>query len=144
MVTETEPSEIIQARKHLAKFECNIMGKDGVYHLSEGLTLLEDYLELASTSNHSELAQNIGNTYVSKACESIGAFLENKELITEPSLENYFKLLTELECFDFGNKEEIGKLKYETIKLLFKELFRGYSEAEKKKIFKQLLEERNT
>ena len=139
MVTETEPSEIAQAREHLKKFECDVMGKHGLYHISEGLALLEDYLESASISNLSELAQNIGNTHVSNVCKFISDFLDSNESITEPNLESYFQLLLEIECFNFGNKEDIGKLKIKTIKLLFKEYFRGYSETEKKKIFKQLL-----
>lgn len=138
MVAEKEPYQISQAREHLAKFEKDMMSPEGLYHLSEGLSLLDEPADPESPSSHSELAQNIGNSYVSKACSVIDARLESQSSTTEPYLEKYFGVLTEIGCFDFGNKEEVRKLKIKTFKLLFDEYLQGYSVEEKKKLIRDL------
>jgi len=66
-----EPTDLIKARSDLAEFEKDYFGKRALIHLSDGLSLLEDVVDSNEDSRYSEIAKNIGNTYVFKVANLI-------------------------------------------------------------------------
>lgn len=139
-----EPTEIVQAREHLASFEKRMMDSDNIHHLSEGLLLLEDVVEKNADGVSRDLARNLGTTYASRICSKIDQLLGEQASTTEPQLEHVLKLLLKIDDSQFGDKERTSRLKVETVRRLFEEYFRGYTTEEKQRFVKKLLEKSDT
>lgn len=119
-----------KARNFLADFEADIGSSRAVRYLADGLDILDEII--AERGEFSTIARNVGDTYAQRVLAHVARLLAAGNA-TEPQLEGLFKLLTELESYEFGDKKELNTLKMKTFKALFESYFTGYSEEEKNK-----------
>lgn len=132
-------SRLEQARAALAKFELDIGSKGADRYLVDGLDLLDEIV--SESGSPSTIAKNLGETYAKKAMDYVERSLRNA---TQPELEHLFQLLIELEVYQFGDKNELSKLKVQVFKSLVSSYFAGYSEEEKKAELQRLLNDPDT
>jgi len=131
-----DSQKLEKARKYLADFESSIGSTAAVRYLFDGLDLLDEIV--AEQGKLNAIAKNIGDTYAQKVMDYAVQSLKTGNA-TEPELETLYKLLIELEAFEFGDKNWLTSLKLQTFKALFTSYFAGYSEEEKKKKLWKLL-----
>ena len=136
-----EPTDLTEARNALAEFEKDYFGKRALNHLSYGLSLLEDVVDSHKNSRFSEIAKNIGNTYVSKVANLIDNLIQSNDLIEEKSLKGCQELLIEIQDFSFGDTKKIKQLLTDTTVKLLEEAFRGISDSRKYAILENVREE---
>ena len=129
------------ARNALEHFEAHLGLESSLRHLAEGLDYLDEVL--ASKSAESEIANNIGRTYFNKTSEFIKRKLEGGAE-TEPALEVLYRTVIEFEGYEFGDKEQLSKLKRDTFTQLFNSYYQGYTQEEKKKAIQEILNEIST
>jgi hypothetical protein len=96
-----EPKTLVDARAHLALGERTLRTEESVFHLEEGLALLQGIVA-TGTQQDQRLATNIANTYATKIYTTIGGLLEQDRNLPEPDLEHLFRLLL---VFDEGGFE---------------------------------------
>ena len=99
----TEPQLITEARKHLMRFESQMMSDDSINHLTHGFDLLEEVIE--DERDYAELAKNIGDSYTSRAQQTMMTALNNGSS-TEPELERACGLLRELKAYRVGSPDD--------------------------------------
>ena len=86
-----EPASLTAARGHLSRAEAAYRTPDGLYHLEEGLALLED-AAAEGTAQQRTVAANLLATYGKRICEAVRKTLADPAL-PEPELEQLFKVL---------------------------------------------------
>ena len=65
-----EPPQLLSAREHLALAEAKYRSEDGLFHLEEGLGLLEEVMAGTSSAQRA-VAQNLAATYSMKICNVV-------------------------------------------------------------------------
>ena len=134
----SEPKELIAARKHLAKAEVDIATADGLFHLQEGLALLETVHEDPAAGKYRKIAQNLGSAHSAKIHARIHQQVEASRDVPEPELEHSFALIR---CFDdtcFELPPGARELKIGLVKRLVDRYYEGYGPEEKQKIYDEL------
>jgi hypothetical protein len=137
-VLDMEPTDLTKARDVLAQFEQDCLGKSALYHLSDGLSLLEDVIDSYEESKYSKIAKNIGNTYVSKFGNLIDNLIQSNDSIEEKSLKDYQELLIEIQHFSFGDKKKIEQILTAATMKLLEEILRGISNINKHTILENV------
>jgi hypothetical protein len=94
-----EPAEILTARAHLAKAEASWHSADGLFHLEEGLGLLDELISDPS-SDHQALSRNLASSYATKIYGSIARRLESDRAVPEPELEHFFRIVLAFDQVD--------------------------------------------
>jgi hypothetical protein len=110
-------------------------------NLADGLDILDEII--TERDGWSAIAKNVGDTYAQKILAHVSQRLTAGN-DTEPQLEGLFRLLTELEAYEYGDKKELDTLKVEIFMALFESYFTGYSEEEKKREMLKLLNASDT
>jgi hypothetical protein len=132
-----EPSALLAAREHLARAEASFGSADGLIHLEEGLAMLEELLEEAS-STHAAVARNIANTYAAKIYGRVKTAIEQDRALPEPLLEHYFKLVLAFDEGDFQLPADARALKITVVRRLIELYYEGHPAAEKEAALQQL------
>lgn len=132
-----EPKLLAAARRHLAQAEDNLMNEVGLFHLLEGLALLESVIEDKPAGDNDAVARNLGQTYASR----IYARLERDvgaTRLAEPELEQVFAVLRTFDdvCFDLPPRAR--ELKIEVVRRLIDFYSDGQSPSEKALLFERL------
>lgn len=125
-----------KARQALAEFEARMGSTEARRNLCKGLDLLDELC--AAGGRQAEMARNVGDAYVQK----IEAFVSRQVKqggATEPEAEHLFRLLLELESYEFGGQDRRSLLKISVLKLLVAHYFLGYSDEERNREVKRLL-----
>jgi hypothetical protein len=133
----TEPAPLISAREHLSLAESDYRSEDGLFHLEEGLALLEE-VALDSAKEHQAVAANLLSTYSTRICESIKKVVETDRRLPEPELEHLFKVLLAFDSAALELPEYVRALKIDVVKRLIDLYYEGHPEAEKQKALEQL------
>jgi len=63
-----EPPQLLSAREHLSRAEAKYRSEDGLFHLEEGLALLEEVMA-GDSPEYRTVAQNLASTYSTKIYE---------------------------------------------------------------------------
>jgi hypothetical protein len=133
-----EPAELAAARKHLARAESDYRSEDGLFHLQEGLALLEEIGVDDAAGRHRAVAANLLSTYSRRICDTVRKLVEADPALPEPDLQHLFKLLL---AFDSAGPElpaYVRSLKIEVVKRLIDLHYEGYSTADKQKMLEEL------
>ena len=127
------------AREHLSRAEAAYTDAGGLFHLEEGLALL-DGVAADGTDQERALAQNLATTYLGKICQSIGRTLGGDRAVPEPVLEHLFKVMLALDQTDFVQPATARDLKIEIARRLVNRYYEGHSAEAREAAMQQLLQ----
>jgi len=133
----TEPSRLAAARRHLSQAEADFRSDDGLFHLAEGLALLEE-VALDGETKYRTIATNLLSAYSERICGSIRNLVASDRGLPQPELEHLFKVLL---AFDAGNLElpdYVRSLKIDVVRRLIDFYYEGHPAEEKRKALKRL------
>ena len=132
-----EPADLASAREHLSRAESDYRTEDGLFHLEEGLALLED-VALDGAPEQRDVAANLLSTYSTRICESVRTLIETDPAVPEPDLEHLFKVLLAFDSQELELPAYVRSLKIEVVKRLIDLYYEGHSEEEKQRMLEQL------
>lgn len=133
-----EPTELIEARRCLARAEAEIGTAAGLEQLEEGLELLDIVADHPSAAAERTLALRLGATYAVKVYAHVERELASGKNLPEPALQHAFALLR---CFDdkvFEVPPTSRELKIELVRRLIDIYYEGYSPADKQLAYEEL------
>jgi hypothetical protein len=133
-----ELRELQSAREHLARAEAGYRSRDGLYHLEEGLALLEEVM--AESPDHRQLAQNLALTYFTKIYGGIKRLVESDRGLPEPDLEHLFKVVLAFDERSFELPAEARATKISLVRDLLDRYYEGHSPDAKRAALEQLEE----
>ena len=136
-----EPAQLAAARKHLSRAESAYRSEDGLFHLEEGLALLEE-VALDNAARYRAIdrtiAANLLSTYSTRICESVKKLVETDPGLPEPELEHLFKVLLAFDAGELELPEYVRSLKIDVVKRLVDLYYEGHSAEEKQVVLDQL------
>jgi hypothetical protein len=132
-----EPTQLVSAREHLSLAESNYRSGDGLFHLEEGLALLEE-VALDGATEHKAIAANLLLTYSTRIFESVSTVVETERGLPEPDLAHLFKVLLAFDSAGLELPGYVRSLKIDVVKRLIDLYYEGYPAEEKQKVLQQL------
>ena len=132
-----EPPQLRDARRHLSQAEAHFRSADGLFHLDEGLALLEEVMG-GSDPAHREIARNLAETYSSKIFRAVNGLVESDRELPEPQLEHLFKVVLAFDEQGFKLPAEARSAKINVVRLLIDRYYEGHSDEEKRKVLDEL------
>lgn len=132
-----EPTTLVAARDHLSRAESDYRSADGLFHLQEGLALLEEVI-LDGEPDHRVVAGNLLSTYSTRICDAVRKLVDANPGLPEPELEHLFRILLAFDSEELELPEYVRTLKIEVVKLLIDRYYRGHSEEAKQKALAEL------
>lgn len=116
-----------------------LLREDGLFHLQEGLALLET-LMLDSESRGADVARALGETYASRIYERIEAELARAGAAPEPLLRHLFAVIRSLDDLPFELPSGSREIKVEVVKQLIDLCYEGHPATAKKEAYRRLTE----
>jgi hypothetical protein len=132
-----EPQQVRAARQHLARAEANYRSGDGLFHLKEGLALLEELLGCGEPA-HRMIARNLAETYATKIFRAVSKLVETDRGLPEPELEHLFKVVLAFDEHGFELPAEARSAKVGVVEHLVNRYYEGHSPEEKRKVLEEL------
>jgi hypothetical protein len=132
-----EPAQLVSARLHLSLAESNYRSGDGLFHLEEGLALLEE-VRLDSERRYRTIAANLLSAYSARICESIRTLVETDPALPQPELEHLFKVLLAFDAGDLELPGYVRAVKINVVRRLIDLYYEGYPAEEKQELLEQL------
>ena len=120
-----EPPHIRAARQHLAQAESGYQSEDGLFHLEEGLALLDEMMACDAPA-HRTIAHNLVLTYATKILRTVRRLVETDRGLPEPVLEHLFKVVL---AFD---------AKVTVVERLIDRYYEGHSPEQKRAALEEL------
>jgi hypothetical protein len=133
-----ESAEILAARRHLSLAEATYRSADGLFHLQEGLALLDE-ASAGDDARLAALAKNLALTYASKLCTLVSGLLARDAAVPEPELEQLLKALFAFDDIDIDLPPEARTLKLAIARRLIDRYYEGHSAAAKQQAVEELL-----
>ena len=133
-----ELKELAAARRHLAKAESALSTEDGLFHLHEGLALLECVIEEDVAGREATLARNLGTTYTTRIYARVKQQIGRDLSTPEPELEHLFAVIRAFDDTSFDLPPAARELKVEVVKRLIDLYYEGHSPAEKQRVYEEL------
>ena len=133
----SEPATLREARERLSKAESDFRSADGLFHLEEGLALLEDVFAEAAPQ-HRSVASNLLSTYSKRIYDSVRNVIERDPHLPQPDLEHLFKVLLAFDIEGVELPPYARALKIDVVKRLIDFHYEGYPPEEKQKMLQQL------
>ena len=133
----SESQALTRARQFLSQAESDYRSVDGLHHLEEGLTLLEE-VALDGKPQDQAIAVNLLSTYSTKICEAVKRLVEAHPGLPEPELEHLFKVLLAFDSQELELPEYVRSLKIDVVKRLIDRYYEGHSPEDKQKVLEQL------
>ena len=134
-----EPRELSSAREHLARAEAGYRTADGLFHLEEGLALLEEVMA-GKSAEWRTLAQNLARTYFTKIYGGIRRLVDRDRGLPEPDLEHLFKVVLAFDQRSFELPDEARATKVSLVRDLIDRYYEGHSPEAKRAALAQLAE----
>jgi hypothetical protein len=135
-----DPSDLSEARSHLAEAESRLMTADGLFPLKEGLALLELVIDTHAGTPTETTARNLGGTYTDRIYARIGDAVERMRNLPEPDLEHLFAVIRAFDEVGFQLPPNAKILKVAIVRRLVDLYYEGYPQAAKDEIYAQLAE----
>src|SRR5262245_31029331 len=132
-----EPQQLRAARQHLSQAEANYRSEDGLFHLEEGLALLEELLG-CNEPVHRRIALNLAEAYSTKIFRAVTKLLETDRGLPEPELEHLFKVVLAFDEHGFELPAEARSAKVSVVEHLVDRYYEGHSAEEKRKVLEEL------
>ena len=134
----SEPPQLLSAREHLALAEARYRSEDGLFHLEEGLALLEEVMAGISPG-YRAVAQNLAATYSMKIYNLVRNVVGRDRALPEPDLEHLFRVVLAFDDRGLDLPADIRSIKIELVRRLIDHYYEGRSPAEKQAALQQLL-----
>jgi len=134
-----EPPQLLSAREHLALAEARYRSEDGLFHLEEGLALLEEVMAGISPG-YRAVAQNLAATYSMKIYNLVRNVVGRDRALPEPDLEHLFRVVLAFDDRGLDLPADIRSIKIELVRRLIDHYYEGRSPAEKQAALQQLLQ----
>ena len=134
-----EPPQLLSAREHLALAEARYRSEDGLFHLEEGLALLEEVMA-GSSPGYRAVAQNLAATYSMKIYNLVRNAVARDRALPEPDLEHLFRVVLAFDDRGLDLPADIRSTKIELVRRLIDHYYEGRSPAEKQAALQQLLQ----
>jgi len=134
-----EPPQLLSAREHLALAEARYRSEDGLFHLEEGLALLEEVMA-GSSPGYRAVAQNLAATYSTKIYNLVRNVVGRDRALPEPDLEHLFRVVLAFDDRGLDLPADIRSIKIELVRRLIDHYYEGRSPAEKQAALQQLLQ----
>jgi hypothetical protein len=131
----TEPAALAAARHHLATAESGFRTPEGLAHLEEGLTLLE---QVALDGEHRSVAGNLLTTYSARICDSVRQRFEADAGLPEPELQHLFRLLLAFDSVELELPAYVRTLKIDIARRLIDRWYEGHTPEEKQEALELL------
>jgi hypothetical protein len=132
-----EPQPLRAARQHLSRAEADYRSDDGLFHLVEGLALLEELLGCGEPALRT-IARNLAETYAAKIFRAVSKLVETDPGLPEPELEHLFKIVLAFDEHGFELPAEARSAKISVVGRLVDRYYEGHSVEEKRKVLEDL------
>ena len=132
-----EPPQLVEARAHLAQAEALYRSDDGLFHLEEGLALLDEVMTTAAPQAQS-VARNLATTYANRLCATIRKRVEADRGLPETELEHLFKFMLAFDERGFELPPDARAAKISLARHLIDRYYEGYSPEAKQRALEQL------
>lgn len=132
-----EPPQLLSAREHLSQAEAKLRSEDGLFHLEEGLALLEEVIA-GPAPEFRTVARNLASTYSTKICASIKKLVDTDRALPEPDLEHFFKVILAFDERGFDLPADARSTKIRLVQHLIDRYLEGHSPAEKRAALEHL------
>ncbi len=132
-----EPQELEDARRWLAKAEADLASADGLAHLTEGLSLLDDVIDEGPRAAE-RTARNLISTYAAKIYGYVADRLRGDPGVPEPDLEHCFKLVLAFDRVSTPLPSSARTLKIDVVRRLVDRYYEGYPAERKQRVFDEL------
>jgi len=126
-----EPQQLIAARQHLSQAESVYRSEDGLFHLEEGLVLLEEMMA-CDVAAYRTTAHNLASTYATKILGCVKRLVETDLGLPEPDLEHVFKVALAFDDRGFDLPAEARSAKIAVAERLIDRYYEGHSFEEKR------------
>jgi len=133
----TEPAALQSARQHLARAEAAYRTRDGLFHLEEGLTELDEVMASGSSA-YGTVAHNVAITYATRIYGRIKTAVEADRALPEPELEHLFKVVLAFDQSSVTLPPDARALKITVVRRLIDLYYEGHPADAKKKALEQL------
>jgi len=125
-----EPPKLLSAREHLSRAEAQYGSEDGLFHLEEGLALLDEVMAGEPPALRT-IARNLASTYANRICASVKKLVETDLGLPEPDLEHFFKVLLEFDERGFDPPADARSTKISLVRRLIDRYHEGHAPAAK-------------
>ena len=132
-----EPPQLRFARQHLSQAEAKYRSEDGLFHLEEGLALLEDLMG-SDVAEHQTVAHNLASTYANKIFGIVRRLVETDRGLPEPELERLFKVVLAFDEHGFELPTQARAAKVAVVERLIDRYYEGHSSEEKRAVLEEL------
>jgi len=132
-----EPPQLRAARQHLSQAEASYQSADGLFHLEEGLALLEELLASDEPAQR-VIARNLAETYSTKIFRAVTRLVETDRGLPEPQLEHLFKVVLAFDEHGFQLPAEASLAKVRVVEHLVDRYYEGHTPEEKRKVLEEL------
>ncbi len=132
-----EPQQLRAARQHLSQAESDYRSEDGLFHLEEGLALLEEMIA-CDVPAYRTIAHNLASTYSTKILGWVKKLVETDPGLPEPDLEHVFKVALAFDDRGFDLPAEARSAKITVVERLIDRYYEGHSPEEKRAALEKL------
>ncbi len=132
-----EPRELLAAREHLARAESGYRTRDGLFHLEEGLALLEEVMA-GKSAECRILAQNLASTYFARIYGAIKRLVDTDRGLPEPDLEHLFRVVLAFDERGIELPAQARSTKINLVRDLIDRYYEGHSPEAKRAALEQL------
>lgn len=132
-----ESQQLRTARQHLSRGEANYRSEDGLFHLEEGLALLEQVLGGDEPAER-VIARNLAEAYATKIFRAVTKLVASDRGLPEPELERLFRVVLAFDEHGFELPAEARLAKIGVVELLVDRYYEGHSVEDKRKVLEEL------
>jgi len=125
-----EPSKLQSAREHLARAEAQYRSGDGLFHLEEGLALLDEVMA-GEAPGFRTVARNLAATYADRICKSVKGLVETDRGLPEPDLEHLFQVMLAFDERGIDVPADSRSTKINLVRCLIDRYHEGHAPAAK-------------
>lgn len=136
-MSPAEPAQLTAARDHLARAEAAYGTADGLFHLEEGLALLDELIA-EDDARFTTVARNVAATYAARIYGNVARLLRADCAIPEPQLEHLFKVVLAFDEGDFALPADERATKLGIARQLIERYYEGYSPEQKRKALEEI------
>jgi hypothetical protein len=132
----SEPPELLEARRRLAKAEASLNSGEALAELEEGLALLDELIGSASDTA-ARTARNLAATYAERIYRYAGEIAADPGA-AEPALEQLFKMVLAFDRVSVELPAAARRRKIEVVRRLVERYYEGHPPELKRRVLEEL------
>lgn len=133
-----EPTELVEARAHLERFESRMQTPEGLVHLSEGLALLQVIRTDGTSERLDEIAFNLALAYAKKVQCEVESLLSREHSIHLDVFGQWLKVFAEFDQAGFTLPQEVTNARSKLWDRTSNKYLKQLSPSERKDLFERL------